>query len=161
MSGAGLQKAGLTSAGYGTPATASGIAGGFLRDTKTGEPLGARKIDPLTRDYVLDSNGRILGVGYVKHVVQMSLQTEEGSAVVQEMGHRLRTIERITPGIERQILAILTKAVQPLINQGLIEVVGFDHFVAGDGKNGVPRGRVHGRFRWRDLTTGEEAEELI
>lgn len=161
MSGAGTQPAGMSSAGYGEPSTATGISGAFLRDTKTGKSLGARKIDPLTRDYVLDANGRILGVGYVQHVVQMSLHTEEGSAVVQEMGHRLRTIERITPNVERQILAILTKAVQPLINQGLIEVLGFSHFVAGTGVNGLPRGRVHGRFSWRDLTTGQEHEEVL
>lgn len=161
MSGIGLQKAGWTAAGYGTPATATGLSGAFLRDTKTGKSLGARKIDPVTKDYVLDANGRILGVGYVKHVVQMSLHTEEGSAVVQDMGQRLRTIERITPNIERQILATLTKAVQPLIQQGLIEVVGFTHFRAGDDRNGMRRGAVYGRFLWRDLTTGEEEEEVI
>lgn len=161
MSGAGTQPAGTTAAGYGEPATAAVIEGAFLRDTKTGRSLGARKIDPHTKDYVLDTNGRILGVGYVKHVVQMSLHTEEGSSVVQEMGHRLRSIERITPNIERQILAILTKAVQPLITQGLIEVVGFSHFIAGDDKNGLRRGSVHGRFLWRDLTTGEEQEEIL
>ena len=161
MAGAGLQGAGLTSAGFGTPPTAPVPEGAFLRDTKTGASLGARKIDPNTRDYVLDANGRILGVNYVRHVVQMSVHTERGSAAVQDMGHRLRTIERITPNIEQQILSILTEAVQPLVSQGLIEVVGFTHFVAGNGLNGLQRGAVYGVFEWRDLTTRTVHQEVI
>lgn len=161
MSGAGLQGAGLTPAGFGTPATATVPGGAFLRDTKTGKSLGARKIDPNTKDYVLDSNGRLLGVDYVRHVVQMSIHTERGSAAVQEMGHRLRLIDRITPNIEAQILATLTEAVQPLVDQGLIAVVGFSHFVAGNDANGMKRGAVYGRFLWRDLTTDEEFEEHV
>jgi len=161
MAGVGLQGAGLTPAGFGTPAEATTPGGAFLRDEKTGKSLGARKIDPSTKDYVLDSNGRLLGVNYVRHVVQMSVHTERGSAAVQEMGHRLRTLERITPNIEQQILSILTEAVQPLVDQGLIEVVGFSHFTAGDDRNGLKRGAVYGRFRWRDLTADAEFEELI
>jgi hypothetical protein len=161
MSGAGIQAAGTTSAGFGTPSTATVPEGAFLRDTKTGRSLGARQIDPNTRDYVLDTNGRILGVNYVRHVVQMSVHTERGSSAVQEMGHRLRTIQRITPNIEQQILTTLTEAVQSLINQGLIEVIGFTHFVAGDGVNGLNRGAVYGRFQWRDLTTNLEHTEYI
>jgi len=161
VSGAGLQGAGTTPAGFGTPPTAAVPEGAFLRDTKTGRSLGARQIDPNTRDYTLDSNGRILGINYVRHVVQMSVHTERGSAVVQGLGHRLRTIERITPNIEQQILTILTEAVQPLVSQGLIAVVGFTHFVAGNGLNGLKPGAVYGRFEWRDLTTNLEHVEFI
>jgi len=161
MSGAGTQPAGTTSAGYGEPSTATEVGGAFLRDTKTGKSLGARKVDPHTRNYVMDANGRILGVNSVRAAVQLSLHTERGSAVVQDMGHRLREIERITPSTERQILAALTAAVQPLIAQGLIEVVGFKNFRAGDDKNGMRRGAVYGRFLWRDLTTDQEHEEFV
>ena len=161
MAGVGLAGCGLSPAGFGTPATATVPEGAFLRDTKNGRSLGARKIDPVTKDYVLDDNGRILGVNYVRHVVQMSVHTERGSAVVQAMGHRLRTIDRITPNIEAQILATLTEAVSPLVTQGLIEVVGFSHFVAGNDLNGLNRGAVYGRFQWRDLTTGLEHQEVI
>lgn len=161
MAGAGAQAAGTTSAGFGTPATATVPGGAFLRDEKTGASLGARKIDPNTKDYVLDSNGRVLGVDYVRHAVQMTLQTERGSAVVQSMGHRLRSIDRVSPNIEQQILVVLTEAMQPLVDQGLVEVVGFSHFVAGNDANGLKRGAVYGRFRWRDLTTNQPHEEII
>lgn len=159
--GAGLQGAGVTSAGFGTPATATVPAGGFLRDERTGETLGAPRIDPRTKDYVLDTNGQVLGVNYVRHVVQMSVQTERNTSVIQEMGQRLKAIDRITPNVEQKILATLTEALQPLINQGLIEVVGFSGFVAGDGTNGLARGAVYGRLLWRDLTTGIEHTEFI
>jgi len=161
MSGAGIQAAGASSAGFGTSTAATVQEGAFLRDTRTSKKLGARKIDPNTRDYVLDTNGRILGMNEVQHAVQMSIHTDLGSAAVQSMGQKLRTIKRITPGIEREILAILSAAVQPLVAQGLIEVVGFTHFVAGDDRNGLQRGAVYGRFKWRDLTTTQVHEELV
>jgi len=161
MAGAGTQKAGTTSAGFGVSASATAQGGAFLRDTKTGKSLGARKIDPLTRDYVLDDNGRILGLDYVKHAVQMSIHTERGSSAVQSMGQRLRTIDRITPNFEKRVLAILTEALQPLIELGYVEVLGFDRFEVGNSTNGLMPGAVYGRLRWRDLTTNEEHRELL
>lgn len=159
--GAGSQAAGSSSSGRGVAATATGLAGAFLRDTQTGESCPARKIDPLTRDYVMDDYGRLLGMSYVRQTVQLSVHTERGSAAVQAMGHRLRELQRITPGFEKVMLNVLTEAVQPLINQGLIEVVGFTAYRAGDGNNGLQRGAVYGRFLWRDLTTKQEHEERI
>lgn len=161
MAGAGTQKAGTSSAGFGTPAEATPLGGAFLRDTRTGSSFGVRQVDPNTRDYVIDTNGRLLGVNYVRHVVQMSVHTERGSAAVQSMGQRLRTIERITPNFEQRVLSILTEAVQPLIDQGLIEVIGFRGFTAGDDRNGLRRGAIYGRFLWRDLTTNREHQEFI
>ncbi len=159
--GAGLQGAGVTSAGFGTPSEATEPGGAFLRDTRTGKIFGARKIDPRTRDFVIDSFGRLLGVEYVKHAMQMSLHTEKGSAAVQRMGQMLRAIDRITPNVEQRILLTLTEAVQPLISQGLVEVLGFSHFTAGNNRNGLKPGAVYGRFLWKDLTTGQEHEEIV
>jgi hypothetical protein len=51
--------------------------------------------------------------------------------------------------------------VQPLIIRGLIEVVGFRNYRTGDGRNGIARGAIYGRFLWRDLTTGLDHEEVI
>lgn len=161
MAGAGTQKAGTSSAGFGVSESATAPGGAFLRDTRTGKSFGARQIDPRTRDYVIDEHGRALGMNAVQHAVQMSIHTERGSAAVQSMGQRLRTLDRITPNFERRMLTVLTEAVQPLVDQGLIEVLGFSHFVAGNNANGLQRGAVFGRFRWRDLTTRQEYEELI
>lgn len=161
MPGAGLQSAGTSSAGFGTSASAIAQGGTFLRNTRNGESLGARRIDPNTRDYVLDENGRILGLDYVKHAVQMSVHTERGTAAVSELGQRLRELDRITPNFEKRVLAMLTDALQPLIRLGYIEVLGFSQFTIGNTANGLPPGAVYGRLKWRDLTTGEEQTELV
>lgn len=161
MTGAGTQPAGTSSAGLGESDAATTQDGAFLRDTHTGASLGARKIDPITKDYVLDANGRILGQDYVQHAVQMSLTTSRGSSAVGTLGHRLATLDRITPNFERRVLAILTEAVAPLVQLGYVEVLGFTSVVVGDGRNGLVRGSFYGRFRWRDLTTSREHTELI
>jgi phage gp46-like protein len=161
FAGAGTQPAGSTSAGFGTSAEATTFGTVFLRDTLTSQPLGTRKIDPVTRDFVLDDDGRILGQDFVRHAVQMSLHTVRGSAADGDVGQRLHTLDRITPNFERQVEAILTEAVQPLIIRGLIEVVGFRNYRTGDGRNGIARGAIYGRFLWRDLTTGLDHEEVI
>lgn len=150
--GAGSQEAGTTSAGYGCGAIATGISGAFLRDVRSGESRDARYIDPTTRDYVLDEYGRLLGMSYVRQCVQLAVHTEQGSSAVRALGHRLRTLQRITRGFDRVMLGVLTEAVQHLITQGLIEVVDFNSFRAGDGKNGMLPGAVYGKFEWRDLT---------
>ena len=162
MAGAGNQGAGASSAGGGTPATASVPSGAFLFDPWTKASHSARKVDPHTRDYVLDKgSGRIVGVNYVRAAVQMSIHTVKRSSAIWEMGHDLPSIQRIAPNIEKQILSTLTDALGPLIRLGLVEVVGFTQFKVGDGVNGLNRGAVFGRLEWRDLTTGLEHTEVV
>ena len=161
MSGAGLQKAGKTSAGFGTSSEATVFEGGFLRDEITGETLGARLINPKTKGFVLDSNGRLLGMKSVRQAVLIAIHTVRDSSAVRGLGNRLSSIDRIGSNIERQILNILSEALAPLVQAGLVEVVGFSQFKAGDGKNGMLPGAVFGRFRWKDLTTKQPYEEII
>ena len=161
MSGAGQQAAGTTSAGLGTSAAATEFGGTFLRDDKTGASFGARRIDPRTRDYVLDSNGRALGIRDVRQMVQFALHTEHNSSAVRGFGHKLRTIDRITANFEKRVLSVLTEALQPLIRAGLIEVLGFSQFTIGDDRNGLRRGASYGRLKWRDRTTTREREEFV
>lgn len=161
MSGAGLQKAGRTTAGFGTSAEANVFDGGFLRDAITGETLGARLIDPKSKSFVLDENGRILGMDSVKHAVLIAVHTVQNSSAVRGLGNRLSSIQRIGPNIERQVFSILSEALRPLIQAGMIEVLEFSQFKAGDGTNGMMPGAVFGRLKWRDLTTRQTHEELI
>jgi len=161
MSGAGLQKAGRTTAGYGTSPDATTFGGGFLRDEITGETLGARLIDPRSRTFVLDENGRILGMSTVRHAVLIAVHTVQNSSAVRGLGNRLSSIQRIGPNIERQVFSILSEALRPLVQAGMVEVLGFSQFVAGDSKNGMLAGAVFGRLKWRDLTTKQTHEEFI
>lgn len=160
MAGFGRQPAGTSNAGWGTPGQAIAIEGGPLRDPQTSALMGSRRIDPHTRDYVVDQYGRISGMADVQQLVQLAVHTERGSAAVRDLGQTLRSIQRVTSNFERHCLAVLTAALQNLIDLGLIEVTGFVSFKAGKADNLQP-GQTYGRLRWRDLTTDEEHEELI
>jgi hypothetical protein len=161
MPGIGTQSAGSSSAGYGTTDPVATNGGGFLRDPTTGKTLGARRINPQTRDFVMDEHGRILGVDSLRHMVQMSIHTEKGSAADTRCGQRLRSLDRITPNFDKRVLAILTEALQPLVVRGMIEIVDFVSYKAGNDSNGLPRGAVYGRLQWRDLTTKQVFKEDV
>lgn len=161
MSGAGFQGAGRTSAGYGTSPEANAPGGSFLRDKRTGKTLGSRSIDPRTKDYALDEHGRTLGLNSVRQAVQLSISTTAGTAAARELGHKLASLDRITPNFERAVFAVLSEAIAPLVRQGLVQAVSFTNFAVGTAQNGLMVGAVYGRFKWRDLTTDEEFEENV
>jgi hypothetical protein len=149
--GIGLQSAGTTSAGFGSPATASEQEGVILRDESTGASFGGRKIDPVSGDYELDSYGRLLGMNNVRQMVMLAVLNSK---------NELGTIERLNDGFERAATAILTEALQPIVAQGLIEVLGVSEVRLGV-RGGLKQGQALYRFRWRDLTTKIEHAEPI
>lgn len=156
-----MQSAGDTSAGFGTSDAATVFGGAFLRDTKTGDVLGARRINPKTRAYELDSYGRVVGMNSVYQMVQIAVHTAYNSSAVKGLGQKLSTLDRITSNFDKRILEVLREALQPLIRAGFIEVIGFESFKKGDGRNGMIQGGVYGRLRWRDLTTKTERVEIV
>jgi hypothetical protein len=160
MAGIGIQPAGTSPAGFGTPATGTAPTGTLLQQSG-GAMSSARRIDPRTRDLVLNPHtGRVLGMNPVQQMVQLAVHTDKGSAAVREMGNELRKIDRITPNFERRCLTTLTNALKSLSDAGYIEVLGFSAFKAGR-KDGLQEGQTYGRLRWRDLTTNAEQEERI
>lgn len=161
MSGSGIQRAGRTPAGFGTSTAANVFEGGFLRDEVTNATLGARLINPKTKAFVLDSNGRLLGMKSVRQAVLIAIHTVRNSSAVRDLGNRLTSIKRIGASFEKQVLDVLTEALRPLITAGLVEVVGFSQFRAGDGSNGMLPGAVFGRLKWRDLTTKQTFDEVV
>lgn len=160
MAGFGHQPAGSTSAGWGTPALADLPGGDILRDPATGARMGSRRINPLTRDYEIDAHGRLLGEMQVRHLVQMAVRTLKGSSAMRTLGLNTSAMSRITGDFERRLAGALTNAVQHLTDAKLIEVLGVSEYRAG-ARGGLKEGRVYARFRWRDLTTKQEHEELF
>ncbi len=160
MSGFGVQPAGTSPAGWGTPDLADIPGGAVLRDPATGKSLGSRKIDSRSRDYELDENGRILGEADVRHLVRMALTTVRDSSVLRSFGLNTTGMSRITGDFERRLLGAVTDAVRHLVTGGQIEVLGISQYRAGV-NGGLREGQVYARFRWRDLTTSQEHEELI
>jgi hypothetical protein len=155
MPGWGLQPAGTTSAGYGTPPTAPTLTGKVYQDPSSGVVQGGRYIDAALRDYRLNEDNRLAGMNYVQQMVYLAVRTEQTSSALRELGHTLHTIKVITENFEFRVLTVLTQAVQHLITAGLIQVLGFSEY--RQGPDGVLlAGGIQGKFRFRDLTTGRD-----
>lgn len=160
MPGFGSQPFGSSSYGLGTPALAPKQGGSLLRDPQTGATLDALLIDPKKRDYVLDANGRALGMPRTRQMVQIALATAKDSSAMKGLGIDLAGIETITPALERQIDSALRDAVQHLVDQRLIVVLGTSMFNAGP-DDGLPAGAVLTRFNFRDIESGQDFAEDV
>lgn len=160
MTGFGLQPAGSTGGGYGTPPTAPTLTGKPYQDPVSGEVHGGRYIDPTLRDYRLNLDNRFAGMNNVQQLVHLAIHTDLASSALRELGNDFRSLDVITANFERRVLTILTNAVQHLVRDGLIEVLGFSSFRIGPDGALLP-GAVIGRFRYRDLTTNQEQESPV
>lgn len=148
--GAGFQAAGTTPAGFGEP-TQNGLGSNVvLPDSKVGGSHGSRKINPITRDYVVNSDGRIEGMNNVQHLVQLA---------VTKAAPELQRIDKLDGGFEREVLAILTTALAPLVAQDFIEVRGVTVRVGKAG--GLQPGQAVTLLRWFDRTTNDEIETPV
>lgn len=150
MSGFGSQYFGSAPYGLGTPEAAPDLGGKALTHPDTGEQTGSRQIDPATKDYVLDDYGRIAGMSNVHQLVLLAVSTKKGSAAMRQLGHELMSIQRISANFARRADSELRRAVQHLVNRGLVEVVGTSVDIV---RPGVARARL----MWRDLTSFDGA----
>lgn len=149
MAGFGSQPFGTSPYGIGVPATAAAPGGKVLRDPNTGQATGSRRIDPVTKDYVLDEHGRILGMSNTRQLVLMAVTTAKGSAAMRQLGHEIFRIGRVSPNFERRVDFELRRAVQHLVDRDLIEVVEVQVRL-------LKAGVALARLRWRDLSTGRD-----
>jgi hypothetical protein len=148
--GTGLQGAGTTPAGFGAPTQTGRGTNVVLPDMSVGGSHGSRKINPITRDYVMNDDGRIEGMNNVQQLVQLAVTNAEPE---------LMRLDRLDAGFEKGMLAILSAAVAPLVAQGLIEVVGVS--VRMNEAGGLKPGQAVTLFKWRDRTTSEERSESV
>jgi hypothetical protein len=149
MSGFGSQGFGSTPYGIGSPVGSSARGGTILRDEKTGMPQGSRRLNPATRDYSIDSNGRALGANNVRALVELALATVRGSSAMVALGQTIGSIDRIGASFRYRIRDAVAGAVKHLTDRGLIEI---QRTAVED----ISPGKVLVRVFWRDLTTGEE-----
>lgn len=150
MRGAGFQPAGTSPGGFGAPTQTGRGSDVVLPDSRVGGSHGSRKIDPITKDYVLNEDGRIEGMSNVQHLVQLA---------VTNAGPQLMELDRLDSSFQKGMLAVLTAAVAPLVARGLIEVV--DVAVRTNRAGGLQPGQAVTVFKWRDRTTQEEHDEAI
>lgn len=140
--------------GIGTPTSASS-GGKILRNTLTGQSTGSRRLDPKTKDYVLDEYGRIEGMSNVQQLVLVAVSTEQGSSAVRTLGQDLKKIDRITNNFEKRVENVLRAALSHLTDDNLIEIKSIT-------TTRLPTtGRAYTKLVWRDLTTDLEHSEEI
>lgn len=148
--GAGFQPAGATPAGFGSPSQTGLGSNVVLPDSSVGGSHGSRKIHPVTRDYVMNDDGRIEGMNNVQQLVQLAVTNAEPE---------LQKLEKLDGGFQKGVLAILSDAVAPLVAQGLVDVIGVT--VRMNKQGGLQPGQAVTLFKWRDRTTGEEQSESV
>jgi hypothetical protein len=144
--GAGLCPAGAAPYGFGTPDAAPIPGGRIFRNTRTGEGLTSRMLNPVTGDYDVDAYGRITGMTSGQQLVALAIRN------VAEP--RLRSIQVIGANFQRQVEEVLRVALAPIVARGLIAIVAI--LVERTGTS-----RSFARLRWRDLSTNEEQETAI
>lgn len=152
--GAGGSPAGSSDAGYGSVDAAIIPSHDLLKSPNGPGRLDARRIDPVTRDYVVGSTGSLAGMTRAQQVVELAFLTLLGSSTIANIGNDLNSIATITDSFAGEVTAKITSALSFAVNTGLIEIVGID--VTRHGKTGA-----FIRTRWRDLSTGEEQDRVI
>jgi hypothetical protein len=160
MAGFGGQPFGGSSYSFGTPTTSDGFVGNVLVDSDTGAQEGSRYIDPVTRDFVLDGNGRVKGHANVRHLVQMAIQTARGSASVRDIGINFDDLEVITGDFQRRLDGVFGEALAHLVRAGYVEPLGVRTYSQGP-SDGMPRGRVRMTYEWRDVSSGKTFREEL
>ncbi len=155
MAGAGVQSAGLTYAGWGSPKAAPSWGGVILRDTTTGLSADARAIDPVAGDFVLDAYGQMVGMRGVRQMVLLAVEQVLGSSAQKEVGRDFTKLDRITNDFEQRVAKSLRQALLRLTSAGLVEIRDIV-------TTRLPiTGRVTTRLYWRDLTTDTAYEDTF
>lgn len=139
MSGAGGSGAGLGGAGVGLSTPSS--------STDTASPPWALKLDPLSRDFVLDENGRYVSVHPIDHQAMMRLAPALGTIPsASGQGGPWKTLEidseaNMTRRLEEDVRA----AWRDLIEAGAVRLVR----VSAKPANSIGRGRIE--IVWMNL----------
>jgi phage gp46-like protein len=93
----------------------------------------ARVIDPVTQDYVLNSNGLFQGQSTVQTSVYLALFTTFNSSAVSGLGNKLKSVKVITPNIISQLQSVVMQALASLTSQGLVQLVSCNVLNIGSG----------------------------
>ena len=136
------------------PVAAAPTAGSIFRNVdnaSSAAQLDGRKIDPVTRQYDFDANGRVVGQTTAQQLVLLALSTTLGSSSMQTLGHTLQSIDVIGPDIQRQVSGILTAALQPYVTAKQIAILSISVVARTAGTSGVIAS-----VRWRDLANNTD-----
>lgn len=154
-SGAGRSPAGVSPYGYGTPTTATARGGAALTGDQ-GKRYSGRKLDPATRQYVYDTNGRAVGESRVHQMVKLVAMTTLGSSALPDLGHDLDSIKDITANFTQRVQAVFATAYSRMVAMGLIELKEVVVSQLPPNPVGVSRASITVKFK--NLDTNEDDE---
>lgn len=149
--GAGLCPAGTSVAGYGVPTVATLLSRIPFPDPVTGLPQSGYQVGVASGDYSFTTDGRLVGCGTVKSLVEHACLTLFGSSAVPGFGLQLPGGDKGT-GYSKRVTARLTSTLSALVAQRIISIVSI---VVQDAPNN-PSGTI-GSLTWRDLTAPSPA----
>lgn len=151
--GVGLAEAGLSVAGYGTPATLiSSIVPLFVLPDGTQGNVAA--INPQTGDYIIDDNANFIGQQSVPQMVYLALTTKFNSSAVVGFGLDISSIKTISSNVANLFQSRVQSALQNMITAQLIRLINVK--VTTSLENGVTV-----VVNYQDLTSGEINKFLL
>lgn len=147
--GLGVSGLGTSIFGYGSLiSTNTTTAKLFL---KTDGTIGnAIKIDPLTGDYVLDSNGNPVGDNSINQMVYLAFKTTRNSSALLNFGIDISKIRTITDNVNLKFQLAVNQAVKHMTDRNLIKIISVDVSQI----NNLPN-TLKVLVKWKDLTNGE------
>lgn len=125
--GIGLCPFGVVPAGFGQVNQAPNRPGVPLEATALNHiTLGARQIDPTTRDYVFDSNGRLAGMSATAQQVFLSVVTTVGTSAIPTLGSGVGRVRMISDNYQTRIQNLVQVALTSLIRAGQIQLTSVE-----------------------------------
>lgn len=154
---AGFGRMGFGGSPYGIrqPPDTDPNGGVILRDPATNQSSGSRKIDPRSRDYVVDAYGRWVGMNNTQQLVLIAASTKYGSSAMRSLGQQLSAIDRITDDFAQRVEVELRRALAHLTGPKIIEIRSVKIT-----RTLVP-GQAYGTLLWKDLQSGQEQTEAL
>jgi hypothetical protein len=161
MTGAGQVPAGSSIAGYGIVATTATPLNVILPDPSTGLPQTGRLLVPNAAnngrgDWAFTADGRVVGCGTVRQLVQLALTTAFRSSASPTLGIALDQVKEQSANFQRQVATVVANALAPLVSQGLVQLLT----VSLQQTPSNPDAGV-ALVTWRDLTTGQVNQTTI
>lgn len=120
----------------------------------SGAVASCRKIDPVTKQYVYDTFGRIAGDGTVPQLVYLAYATVKGSSILADLGEQFSDVQTVGDGFEDLMRAYATEPIQSLIDAGKLELIGID--ITRPNPDAVVI-----VVTWKDLSTGREGSTTL
>jgi hypothetical protein len=152
--GLGTSPLGTGPYGYGTPPVAPSPDGPLFADATLGTTGTGRFIDPVTRQYVFDANGRIAGQGTVPQKVFLAYATVKGSSISATLGEDYSEVQTIGDDFIKIMTAKAIEPVQALIDAKLLAIDSVSVERSGTSAAII-------RVNWKDLTTGREGTTTL